>query len=104
MDTGLSRVLPRGLKVGKSLRLGTGVGARRGLSGIGLGLTLYGLAAALLILRAPAILGDKWSWLALVLIPDLTILVGGLRTGTAWLSSSSTRSLRPLRWRFRDTA
>ena len=83
MNAGLSRVLPQGLKVGKIFRLGTGIGAQRGLSGIGLGLALYGVAAALLILRAPAILGDRWSWLALVLIPGLTILVGGLRTGTA---------------------
>ncbi len=83
MNAGLSRVLPRGLRAGKTRERVARFGAQRGLAGIGLGLTVYGVATALLILRAPAILGDRWSWLALVLIPGLTVLIGSLRTGTA---------------------
>lgn len=56
---------------------------RYGLGGLGVGITVYGTAAALLIFRAPTILGDGWSWLALVIIPILTLLIAGLRTGTA---------------------
>ena len=50
---------------------------------IGLALALYGVATALLIQRAPVILGSGWSWLAFLLVPALTLLVEGLRTGTA---------------------
>jgi GGDEF domain-containing protein len=56
---------------------------RYGLGGIGVGVTVYGLAAALLIMRAPAILGDRWAWVALLLVPALTILIARLQTGTA---------------------
>jgi hypothetical protein len=54
-----------------------------GLGGIGVGVAVYGVATALLIFRAPSILGDRWSWLALVLVPVLTALIAGLRTGSA---------------------
>jgi hypothetical protein len=56
---------------------------RHGLGGIGVGVTVYGLAAALLIMRAPAILGDRWAWVALLLVPALTVLIARLQTGTA---------------------
>lgn len=56
---------------------------RYGLGGVGAGVTVYGLAAALLVLRAPAIVGERWSWLVVLLIPVLTILMAWLQTGTA---------------------
>jgi GGDEF domain-containing protein len=53
------------------------------LGGVGIGVTIYGLAAALLIMRAPAIVGERWSWIAVLLVPVLTILIAWLQTGTA---------------------
>jgi GGDEF domain-containing protein len=46
-------------------------------------LSMYGLAVALLLYRAPAIFGSDWSWLGFLVVPMLTVLVGGLQTGTA---------------------
>lgn len=54
-----------------------------GYSEIILTLVLYGAAAALLINRAPSVLGENWSWIAILLVPALTFLVARLQTGTA---------------------
>lgn len=83
MDEGSSRLPSRSTQAAATLKKSTRLSARRGLAGIGVALCVYSVATALLVYRAPAMLGDDWSWLALVLIPVLTLLMGGLRTGTA---------------------
>ena len=83
MDEGISGVLPRRARAKRTTRKAALVAWRRDPARIGLALALYGVAAALLIQRAPVILGSGRSWLAFLLVPVLTLLVEGLQTGTA---------------------
>jgi len=83
MDEGLSQVLPQRVRARTALRSAALVAWPRDFIRVGLTLAVYGAATALLLERAPAILGNGWSWLALLLVPALTLLVAGLQTGTA---------------------
>lgn len=79
------------VRVPQLARVGSVVGAlkqfvrpdRTGLTAVGAGLVVYSMSAILLALRAPTVLGSKWSWLAVLAIPAVTLLIACLRTGTA---------------------
>ena len=76
-------VLPRRARAKSTTRNAALVAWRRDPARIGLALALYGVATALLIQRAPVILGSERSWLVFLPAPVLTLLVEGLQTGTA---------------------
>ncbi len=83
MDAGHSRALPQKMRAKGAVRKVALVAWPPDFTRVGLALAVYGASTALLLQRAPAILGDDWSWLALLLVPVLTLLVAGLQTGTA---------------------
>lgn len=83
MDEGLSRVPVRKMRAEEALRNAALVPWTRDFARVALALGVYGTATALLLQRVPAILGSDWSWLGLLLVPTLTVLMAGLRTGTA---------------------
>lgn len=83
MDERIGRGLLPSARAGAAVKKEEQPGVRVGVGGIGLALGVYGIATALMIFRAPEILGERWAWLAVVVVPVLTLLVTFLRTGTA---------------------
>ena len=83
MDEGLSQALPRRVTATRGARKSAFVAWPQEFGRVGLALAFYGTASALLLHRAPAIFGERWAWLALLLVPMFTILMGAVQTGTA---------------------